>query len=132
MGQNIEQKIEENFRDSFDRAAKFYDTESGFENYCKTKAKEKGLDFTKDDVNTCFNKILGYYLKDFRLYKEKERLKKDKEDLQEKKNEEIKKLLEANEEKNKEMEQFQEQKNNEIKELLKENKKTQKNFKKKC
>ena len=94
----------------------------------KTKAKEKGLDFTKDDVNTCFNKILGYYLKDFRLYKEKERLKKDKEDLQEKKNEEIKKLLEANEEKNKEMEQFQEQKNNEIKELLKENKKNAEKF----
>ena len=47
MGQNIEQKIEENFRDSFDRAAKFYNTESGFKNYCKTKSKRKRLRFYK-------------------------------------------------------------------------------------
>ena len=120
MGPKIDRpQIEEHFNYYFEDAYKKSNNEYAFEKYFRDKAYYNDIDLDNEKINTMFNDILKFNLREFKFRKENDRLKEEKENSEKKQREELAKIKEQmererirNEEKQRKLiEEFQRKEN---------------------
>ena len=93
MGQKIDRpQIEEHFNYYFEDAYKKSNSEYAFEKYFRDKAYYNDIDLDNEKIESMFNDILKFNLREFKFRKENDRLKEEKEKSEKKQREELAKI----------------------------------------
>ena len=93
MGPKIDRpQIEEHFNYYFEDAYKKSNSEYAFEKYFRDKAYYNDIDLDNEKIESMFNDILKFNLREFKFRKENDRLKEEKEKSEKKQREELAKI----------------------------------------